>query len=158
MRFLIFALLASGFLAGCTSNSTSSVSTEPGAREMSKYTRNVHMPIPVASDDLEKVRLAILVAMQKAPRAKWILEGEQPGAIFSRFDYRGATIILKIVYSESQVSLQYVDANGGFECEDLENGICYSATRKYFGYSKRLRMSIIEYLDAYGLTPAVEEA
>lgn len=150
MRFLIPSLLVMCSLLGCSTPAP----TEPGAREMSMHTRNVHMAIPVASDDLSQVRLAVLVAMQKAARAKWILEGEDANSILARFDYRGGTIILRVSYSTSQIKLLYEDANGGFECEDLEEGICYSAARKYFGYSKRLRQSIIKYLKAYELSPA----
>lgn len=152
MRSLLFVLLVSAFLGACSTYTP----PQPGAREMSMHARNVHMAIPVAADDLAQVRLAILVAMQKAPRAKWILEAEERNAITARFDYRDATIILKAIYSTAEVRLVYVDANGGYECTDLEDGICYQAARKYFGYSKRLRQSIIRYLQSYDIAPAEE--
>lgn len=107
-----------------------------------RYIRAVHQEIPVRTDNLNKVRYAILQGMLNTKGFSWVYDGEAEGYILARFDYRGDTNVIRIEYDTSWVQLKYHDALGDLVCDKEVDGICYDNSRYFYKYVRNLRKAI----------------
>ncbi|MGS0676692.1 hypothetical protein [Shewanella sp. 30m-9] len=107
-----------------------------------RYIRAVHKEVETNTDDLNKIRYAILEGMLTTKGFAWVYQGEGDGYILARFDYRGDTNVIRIEYNSSLVQLKYHDALGDYVCKTLIDDICYKNSRGYYNYIKNLRNSI----------------
>lgn len=132
----------------------SSLQAEPVPLEIKKvkpkssdrYINAVHKEIVTTTDDLNKIRYAILEGMLTTKGIAWLYDGEGEGYILARFTYRGDTNVMRIEYNQSLVQLKYHDALGDYECKNLIDDICYKNGRGYYNYIKNLRKSIARQL------------
>ncbi|CAM3462575.1 hypothetical protein [Shewanella pealeana] len=115
-------------------------------KSSNRYIRAVHQEIETGTDDLNKVRYAILEGMLVTKGFAWVYQGEGDGYILARFDYRGDTNVMRIEYGASLVQLKYHDALGDYVCKKLVEDICYKNSRGYYNYIKNLRNSISKQL------------
>ena len=112
----------------------------------SSHIAAVHEEIENPSGSREMARLAVLKGMLNTKGMDWLYEGEGPGYILARWDYRGDTIILRVEYNQNLIQIKYEDGNSGYECENLIEGICYENTRGYYNYLKNFRIAIVNQL------------
>lgn len=120
-------------------------------REMSRWTRNVHLPITHFSEAKSELRLAILNGMIQTKGASWYLESEGDDYIAARLDWRGDVILVKVMYDRHRVQIKYEAATEKYRCKTLQDGICYKGIRSYFNYTKNLRGSILRQLKLKGM-------
>ncbi len=126
------------FCIGCTT-------TAPSGREMGRWVRNAHIPIPIPAiknGNTEITRLAILEGLTIRRGASWQLENESTGYITTRLDYRGSSVTIKIEYNDSEARLKYLQGNNNYACSDIDDGVCYDADRAYYSHVSRLRKNI----------------
>ena len=140
-----------GILIGCCLLFSFQVTGEPSILKIDKskkpfssekYINAVHKEIPTYTDDLNRIRYAILEGMLRTKGYAWVFEGEGDGYILARFDYRGDINVMRIEYNQSMVQLKYHDAFGDLVCKNLVDDICYDNRRGYYNYIKNLRRSI----------------
>ena len=120
-----------------------------------RYIRAVHKEIEIYTNDLKKLRYAIVDGMLTTKGYAWVYEGEGDGYILARFDYRGNTNVVRIEYDESMVQLKYHSALGQYVCQKLVADICYKNEKGYYKYVKNLRKSIENKLRAHRGTKLV---
>ncbi|MEZ9198021.1 hypothetical protein [Shewanella sp. 10N.286.54.B9] len=115
-------------------------------KSFDRYIRAVHKEIETGSNDINKIRYAILEGMLVTKGFAWVYQGEGDGYILARFDYRGDTNVMRIEYDQSLVQLKYHAALGDYICKNLVDDICYKNSRGYYNYVKNLRNSISKQL------------
>ncbi len=127
-------------------------------REMRKSVRSIHAPIPTQGASLQGTRLAILYGMHNNKAIKWVYEGETPNSVMARWDYRGNSVLARIVYDQNQIQILYVDASTDLACQDLEAGVCHKGTPAYFNYIPHLRISIEREIRWHRTKPGTENS
>ncbi|MGS0682665.1 hypothetical protein ACVBIL_16120 [Shewanella sp. 125m-7] len=145
MRLL--AALSIGFLLSASSAvqavpTTLDIDDNIKPKSSDRYIHAVHKELVTNTDDLNKIRYAILEGMLTTKGFAWVYQGEGDGYILARFDYRGDTNVMRIEYDQSLVQLKYQDALGDYICQNLIDDICYKNSRGYYNYIKNLRNSI----------------
>jgi hypothetical protein len=118
----------------------------PGAalakEEMSRRTRKIHDPIPLNGATLQQARQAILLGMYYNKGVRLSYEGETANSVTARWDYRGGIVVFDVRYDQKQIQVLYRDASEGFECRELESGICHEGTSRYYNYIPNFTKSI----------------